>query len=105
LNNLKVLLSQELTNSQNRPGSAELIKFANNNQRPLTSKVQNRIFETDSDFESECLTTNLKKDQNRFFAIMDEIENRNLIDEGEQIGVLKTLILEENRNIFKVIEN
>lgn len=72
----------------------------------MTSKVQNRIFETDSDFDSEIKdNATIKKDQNRFFAIMDEIENRNLIDEGEKIGVLKTLILEENKNIFKVIEN
>jgi len=77
-----------------------------NVQRPVTSKVQDKMFDTDSDFNSdirEDITT--KKDQNRFFAIMDEIENRNLIVEGEKIGVLKTLILEENKNIFKVIEN
>jgi len=77
-----------------------------NVQRPVTSKVQDKMFETDSGFDSdirEDITT--KKDQNRFFAIMDEIENRNLIVEGEKIGVLKTLILEENKNIFKVIEN
>lgn len=36
---------------------------------------------------------------------MDEIENKNLIDEGEKIGVLKTLILEENQNVFKLMEN
>jgi hypothetical protein len=77
-----------------------------NVQRPVTSKVQDKMFDTDSGFDSdirEDITT--KKDQNRFFAIMDEIENRNLIVEGEKIGVLKTLILEENKNIFKVIEN
>jgi len=88
------------------PNSSRKYNMYSNVQRPVTSKVQDKMFETDSGFDSdirEDITT--KKDQNRFFAIMDEIENRNLIVEGEKIGVLKTLILEENKNIFKVIEN
>lgn len=36
---------------------------------------------------------------------MDEIENKHLITEGEKIGVLKTLILEENKGIFSIIES
>jgi hypothetical protein len=88
------------------PNSSRKHNIYSNVQRPVTSKVQDKMFDTDSGFDSDIrddITT--KKDQNRFFAIMDEIENRNLIDEGEKIGVLKTLILEENKNIFKVIEN
>lgn len=54
LNNLKMLLSQQeksIYNSQARPGSSQNNNRYNN--RPLTSKVHNRIFETDSDFESD----------------------------------------------------
>lgn len=108
LNNLKMLLSQEqeksMQNSQARPGSSQNNNRFNNN-RPLTSKIQNKIFETDSDFESDYQNSICKKDQNRFFAIMDEIENKHLITEGEKIGVLKTLILEENKGIFSIIES
>lgn len=107
LNNLKMLLSQyqenSTQNSQNRPGSSQNNNRCNN--RPMTSKVHNRIFETDSNFESDQNSTSCKKDQNRFFAIMDEIENKHLITEGEKIGVLKTLILEENKGIFSIIES
>jgi len=72
--------------------------------RPTTSKgsLFNKRFETDSDEKEQEPN---KKDQNRFFAIMDEIENKSLIDEGEKIGVLKTLILEENQNVFQIMEN
>eukprot|EP00801_Mesodinium_rubrum_P000233 Mrub_00233.p1 GENE.Mrub_00233~~Mrub_00233.p1 ORF type:complete len:1316 (+),score=284.44 Mrub_00233:563-3949(+) len=112
LSNIKIMLSQitssHLYNSNARPISSNNQRngdIYSKIQRPTTSKVQNRIFESDSDFDCEYNDNAAKKDQNRFFAIMDEIENRNLIDEGEKIGVLKTLILEENKNIFKVIEN
>jgi len=36
---------------------------------------------------------------------MEQIENRSLIDEGEKIGVLKTLIMEENQVVFQIMEN
>jgi len=73
------------------------------NMRPTTSKglLTQKRFETDSEEEKDTV----KKDQNRFFAIMDEIENRSLIDQGEKIGVLKTLILEENQVVFQIMEN
>jgi len=76
----------------------------NNIARPTTSKgsLFNKRFESDSE-EHERETT--KTDQNRFFAIMEQIENRSLIDEGEKIGVLKTLIMEENQVVFQLMEN
>lgn len=35
---------------------------------------------------------------------MDEIESKKLMDGGEKVGVIKTLILEENEAVFSLMD-